>query len=396
MTEQQILKHLKDTQQHTLGSDTNQKLRYFFAPGRVNLIGEHTDYNGGNVFPCAINIGTYASVSTRHDKNICVYSLNFPHTGIIKFSLDDLVYDKNHSWANYPKGVIKTFSANAYILPHGLDICFYGNLPNNSGLSSSASIEVLTGFVLNNMFNFGLDNIQVAKLGKIAENDFIGVNCGIMDQFAVAIGRQNHAILLNCQTLDYKYAKLNLDGYKIIIGNTNKLRSLASSKYNERHSECQQALACLQQEFGITELCQLNIAQFEKYKYLINNPIWLKRAKHAIHENERTILAEDALNTGDLLLFGNLLNQSHVSLRDDYEVTGHELDVLVAAAWQHPGCIGSRMTGAGFGGCTVSLVKDFLVNDFIQIVGDQYLTDTGIKAKFYIVTSCDGVKELIQ
>ena len=394
MIELQILKHLEDTTRNILGSDINQNLRYFFAPGRINLIGEHTDYNGGNVFPCAIDIGTYASVSIRHDKNIHVYSLNFPHTGTILFSLDNLIYDKNHTWANYPKGVIKTFSDNDHILPYGLDICFYGNLPNSAGLSSSASIEVLTGFILNSMFNFGLDNAQIAKLGKLAENNFINVNCGIMDQFAVAMGQQNHAILLNCQTLDYKYAKLNLDGYKIVIGNTNKLRTLASSKYNERHSECKQALACLQQELSITELCHLNSSQFEEYKHLITNQIWLKRAKHTIYENERTLLAEKALNAGDLILFGGLLRQSHISLRDDYEVTGHELDTLVESAWQHDGCIGSRMTGAGFGGCTISLVKDVLVNDFIQVVSDKYLAGTDIKADFYIVTSSDGVKEL--
>lgn len=363
----------------------------FFAPGRVNLIGEHTDYNGGNVFPCALDIGTYALVSPRSDNIIRGYSLNFPEQGIIEFSLDDLVNVPEHDWANYPKGVIKVLADNGYPLAHGLDIVFYGTIPNGAGLSSSASIEVLMATIVKHYGNFSaLDGVKIAQFCQQAENQFIGVNCGIMDQFAIAMGKTAHAILLDCNTLNYQYAPLELGDNILVIANTNKKRGLADSKYNERRGECDHALSQLQTRLKINSLCELDVATLEANKDLVSNPTEYRRIYHAISENQRTLAAVNALQHNDLLTFGQLMNQSHISLRDDYEVTGKELDSLVAAAWQHPACIGSRMTGAGFGGCTVSLVKKAHVDDFISQVKTTYSKETGLSADFYIVNVGNG------
>lgn len=366
----------------------------FFSPGRVNLIGEHTDYNGGNVFPCAIDRGTYALIKTRNDNRFRMYSENFEKIGIIEFSLDKLENEKAHDWANYPKGVIKMFIDAEYKIDKGFDILFYGNIPNGAGLSSSASIEILTAVILKNIFGLNIDMIEMVKLGQKTENLFIGVNSGIMDQFAVGMGKKDHAVLLDCNTLKYEYVPVILKDEVIVISNTNKRRGLADSKYNERRGECETALKDLQEKLKIKALGELSIEEFEENKGLIKNEVNRKRAKHAVYENQRTIKAQKELSAGNLEEFGKLMNQSHESLRDDYEVTGKELDTLVELAWKQDGVIGSRMTGAGFGGCTVSIVKKDKVDDFIKNVGKGYKEKIGYDADFYIVEVSEGPREL--
>lgn len=366
----------------------------FFSPGRVNLIGEHTDYNGGNVFPCALTIGTYGLIAKRDDNKCFVNSLNFEELGTIEFDLNDIVNDKKHDWANYPKGVIKVFENHGFKATHGFDILFFGNIPNGSGLSSSASIEVLMGCILNESFGFNIDMVDIVKMCQEAENKFIGVNCGIMDQFAIGMGKENCAILLDCNTLNYSYSKLNMNGYKIVIGNTNKKRGLADSKYNERRSQCEAALKDIQKIKNINSLGELTEEDFEEVKSFISDPINVKRAKHAVYENQRTLKAVQALEDNNLSLFGQLMNNSHISLRDDYEVTGVELDTLVSLAWQCEGVIGSRMTGAGFGGCTVSIVKDEYVDKFISSITPKYAQEIGYEPSFYIVNISDGTRKL--
>lgn len=366
----------------------------FFSPGRVNLIGEHTDYNGGNVFPCALTIGTYALVRKREDKNVLVSSLNFKELDILEFNLENMVYEKQHDWANYPKGVIKTFENHGYNIPSGFEILFYGNIPNGSGLSSSASLEVLMGVILNDSFNLNIDMVDIVKMCQEAENKFIGVNCGIMDQFAIGMGKENCAILLDCNTLKYSYSPLAMDGYKIVIANTNKKRGLADSKYNERRSECETALAEIQKVKNINALGELTEEEFEEVKSCISDPIKVKRARHAVYENRRTLKAVKALEENNLALFGKLMNDSHVSLRDDYEVTGIELDTLVALAWECEGVLGARMTGAGFGGCTVSIVKEDCIDSFTEKVEAEYTSKIGYKPSFYVVSISDGTKKI--
>lgn len=362
----------------------------YFAPGRVNLIGEHTDYNGGHVFPCALTIGTYAVVEKRKDKKLRFYSKNFDELGIIETSLDHLVYKKDDQWTNYPKGVIKMLQEKGFSIGSGMDILYYGNIPNSSGLSSSASLEVLTGFVVSSLSHIDISLTDLALLSQSAENKFIGVNCGIMDQFAVAMGKKDHAIFLNTADLSYEYAPLNLGDIKIVIINTNKKRGLESSKYNERRSECEAALLDLQKVLPIGSLGELTDEQFEQYKENIKDPIQRKRAKHAIYENQRTIKAVEALKRDDIQLFGHLMVQSHESLRYDYEVTGEELDTIVEAAMRQDGVLGARMTGAGFGGCAVSLVREDCIDSFIQAVGREYKGKIGYEANFYIVEAGGG------
>ena len=367
----------------------------FFSPGRVNLIGEHTDYNGGHVFPCALSFGTYGIISKRNDRKVRLYSMNFEDLGVIEFSLDYMVYDKSHDWANYPKAVIKTFENHGYRTEHGFDILFYGNIPNGAGLSSSASLEVLMAVIINDLNNFNLDMISMVKMCQEAENKFIGVNCGIMDQFAIGMGTEGCAILLDCNTLEYRYSKINMEGYKIVIGNTNKKRGLADSKYNERRSECETALAQIQTVKNINSLGELTEEEFEEVKNVITDPIVRKRAKHAVYENQRTLKAVKALENNNLLLFGKLMSESHISLRDDYEVTGKELDTLVSLAWEMPGVIGARMTGAGFGGCTVSIVKEENVQNFIDTITKKYTEIIGYAPDFYVATISDGARKLL-
>jgi len=373
-------------------------IRVYFAPGRVNLIGEHTDYNGGHVFPCALTIGTYAVARKRADRTLRMYSVNFPEDGVITGSLDELVYHAEAGWTNYPAGVIWAARESGYVTDCGLDVLYCGTIPNSSGLSSSASIEVLTGELLRDMFGFEYDEITNAKIGKFAENAFIGVNCGIMDQFAIAMGKKDCAIFLDTATLVYEYAPLVMDGVRIVIMNTNHKRGLGESKYNERRAECEEALAELQAANetseripnGIPSLGALTEEQFEAMADAIASPVRRRRARHAVYENRRTIRAVEALKAGNLAAFGRLMNESHVSLRDDYEVTGRELDTLAEAAWKVPGVIGARMTGAGFGGCAVSLVKEENVDALIREVGAKYEETIGYPATFYVVEIGDG------
>ena len=385
------MKHLEQKFKEVFGKDAEQQ---FFAPGRVNLIGEHTDYNGGNVFPCAIDKGTYGLVSKRADRTFRMYSENFADLGVMEFTLDELVNDKKHDWANYPKGVIKMFVEEGFKIDSGFDFLVSGNIPNGAGLSSSASIEMLTGIVLKDLFHLSIDSIAMALLGKKVENLFIGVNSGIMDQFAIAMGKKDNAILLDCNTLKYDYVPVVLKDEVIVIANTNKRRGLADSKYNERRAECDEALAELQTKLPIKALGELSIEEFEANKDLIKSPIRQKRAKHAVYENQRTLKAQKELSAGNLAEFGKLMNQSHISLRDDYEVTGVELDTLAALAWEQPGVVGSRMTGAGFGGCTVSIVKKDKVDDFIKNVGEAYKNKIGYAADFYIAAVSEGARKL--
>ena len=362
----------------------------YFAPGRVNMIGEHTDYNGGHVFPCALTIGTYGVVRKRQDRKLRFYSMNFEQLGVMESSLDELVPSKDADWANYLKGVLWAFKERGMEVTEGFDLLLFGNIPNGSGLSSSASVEVLTGYILKDQYGFDVTNQDLALIGQFSENRFNGVNCGIMDQFAIAMGKADHAIFLDTNTLDYTYVPLKLDGAKIVIACSNKKRGLGDSKYNERRSECETALAELQKVVDIKSLGELTEEQFEANKDAIGDEVRVRRARHAVYENQRTIQAVEALQKQDLKKFGELMNASHVSLRDDYEVTGIELDTLVEEAWKVDGVIGSRMTGAGFGGCTVSIVEDAAVDRFIESVGTAYRDKIGYAADFYVVQVGSG------
>lgn len=366
----------------------------YFAPGRVNMIGEHTDYNGGHVFPCALTIGTYGVARKREDKKLRFYSMNFEQLGIIESSVENLKPEKEADWTNYPKGVMWAFGEKGMKVTQGMDIVLFGNIPNGSGLSSSASVEVLTGFILRDMFGFDVTNQDLALIGQYSENKFNGVNCGIMDQFAIAMGKKGNAIFLDTATLQYEYAPIELADAKIVISCSNKKRGLGDSKYNERRSECERALAELKEVVKIESLGDLTEEQFEQYKDAIKEEVCKKRAKHAVYENQRTIHAVRALKENNVALFGKLMNESHVSLRDDYEVTGIELDTLVEEAWKIDGVIGARMTGAGFGGCTVSIVKDAAVETFIREVGAAYEKKIGYAADFYVVEIGDGPVKL--
>lgn len=369
-------------------------VKVYFAPGRVNLIGEHTDYNGGHVFPCALTIGTYGAARKRTDRKLRFYSVNFERLGVLESSLDDLIPSKEAGWTNYPKGVMWAFGEKGMKVPFGLDLMLFGNIPNGSGLSSSASVEVLTGYILKDFFGFDASNQDLALIGQFSENNYNKVNCGIMDQFAIAMGKKNHAIFLDTADLSYEYAPIALKGAKIVIASSNKKRGLGDSKYNERRSECETALAELQTRTEIHSLGDLDEETFEKYQTAIQSDVRRKRARHAVYENRRTIRAVEALRNNDVERFGQLMNASHVSLRDDYEVTGIELDTLVEEAWKIPGVIGSRMTGAGFGGCTVSIVKEEAIDTFIEQVGKAYEAKIGYAADFYVVEIGDGPVEL--
>lgn len=360
--------------------------KVYFAPGRVNLIGEHTDYNGGHVFPCALTIGTYGVAKKREDKVLRFYSMNFEELGVLESSVSGLRPEPEADWTNYPKGVIWAFQEKGHMTDCGMDLLLYGNIPNGSGLSSSASVEVLTGYILRDFY--GLDEISnqdLALIGQYSENKFNGVNCGIMDQFAIAMGRKDYAIFLDTADLSYTYAPVTLKDAKLVIGCTNKKRGLGDSKYNERRSECETALAELQKVVDIKSLGELTEEQFEQNKHAIKDEVRIRRAGHAVYENQRTIKAVEALKHNDIEEFGRLMNDSHTSLSKDYEVTGIELDSMVEAAWKQKGVIGARMTGAGFGGCTVSLVKTEYVEDFISEVGREYEEKIGYSADFYVV-----------
>ncbi|WP_210609218.1 galactokinase [Priestia flexa] len=370
--------------------------RLFFAPGRINLIGEHTDYNGGHVFPCAITYGTYALVSKRNDTSVRLYSMNFPEEGLIEFNLDNLQYDINHSWANYAKGMISYLKQAGYKIENGLDILIYGNIPNGAGLSSSASIELVIGIAIEKLFNLDINRIEIVKIGKQVENHFIGVNSGIMDQFAIGMGRKDFGMLLNCQTLTCEYAPIQLHQHDIVIMNTNKRRTLADSKYNERKRECEEALEILKKVIDISSLGELTEDSLKSLKNYLPNEVIQKRVQHVVSENARTLKALRALKANDLYEFGQLMDASHCSLRDDYEVTGRELDTLVETAWNQKGVIGARMTGAGFGGCAIAIVEKNQVSEFINEVKESYKEKIGYEATFYVANIGDGAREITE
>lgn len=369
-------------------------IRTYFAPGRVNLIGEHTDYNGGHVFPCALTLGTYGIARKREDNKLRFYSVNFERLGVIESSLEDLKPYKAAEWTNYPKGVMWAFEERGYKLPNGLDILLYGNIPNGSGLSSSASLEVLTGVILKDMFGFDVSMTDIALIGQFSENNFNGCNCGIMDQFASAMGKKDNAIFLDTNTLQYEYAPVVLEDAKIVIINSKVKHSLVDSAYNDRRNECETALKELQEVVAVQTLGDLTEEAFEKHKDAIKSEIRQKRARHAVYENQRTIRAVEALKENRIEEFGKLMNESHRSLRDDYEVSCKEIDILVDLAWETEGVIGSRITGGGFGGCTVSIVKNDAVDRFIKNIGEQYLAKVGHEAEFYVVDIGDGARVL--
>ena len=366
----------------------------YFSPGRVNLIGEHTDYNGGHVFPCAISLGTYALVAPRTDGISRLYSMNLPEQGVVQFPMHGAVKSDAYGWANYPIGVVRVMEDAGHRAAHGFDIVLYGTLPNGAGLSSSASIEVLMAVILNDELNLGIDMVELVKFSQKAENEFVGMNCGIMDQFAVGMGKKDCAILLDCNTLSYRYSKLALDGCSIVITNTNKTHSLVTSAYNERRAQCESALKALHKVKPIKALGELTNAEFDAIASAIPDPVERRRARHAVYENNRTLEAVKALEANDVKRFGELMNASHVSLRDDYEVTGPELDTLAELAWQQDGVLGSRMTGGGFAGCTVSIVRDAAIPAFEKNVGDAYTAKIGYAPSFYVANIADGARRL--
>jgi len=382
---------LKETFLSLYGAGENE-IRIFFSPGRVNLIGEHTDYNGGYVFPCALSFGTYLAVRENKKRLVRFATTNFDHRGEVE--LDEPFEKDGKSWFNYPVGVLNEFRKQAKEI-EGVDLLYSGDIPNGAGLSSSASIEMVTAFAMNEIFDFGMERMDLVKTSQNAENLFVGVNCGIMDQFASGMGARDHALFLNCDTLDYERVPLKLEGMKIIIANTNKRRGLADSKYNERRAQCEAAAEALRSGKKIKHLSDLNLDEFNELSHLISDETERRRVRHVITENNRTLSAIEALNEGKLSSFGRLMNESHDSLRDDYEVTGIELDTLVEEARKLEGTIGSRMTGAGFGGCTVSIVREDDVETFIREVGSRYKERTGLKADFYVAEIGDGSKEIV-
>ena len=368
--------------------------KLYYSPGRVNLIGEHIDYNGGLVFPSAISIGTYGVAGKRSDCFLMLYSDNYPHEGIIMVDLNQLQFDKSHGWANYAKGIFHEMKNRGYDIPFGINLYIKGNLPTASGLSSSASLEVLVAFIANDFYQFGLSRTDMAILAQHVENNYMGMHCGIMDQLIIAEGIKNHAILMNTATLEMTPSKATFDDYQLVIMNTNYKRKTTDSKYNERVRECQEALNILKNKYDIDYLCDLKPYQLNEIETFLNHHILFKRVRHAVTEQQRTLDAMDAMKNADLLTFGKLLDESHQSLKNDYEVTGLHLDTLVDAAKQS-GAIGARVTGAGFGGCAIALVKNDFISRLEHEVQVTYYTKTGIMPEFYLVEFTDGVKKII-
>lgn len=390
MKQEELLKAF----QAIFGNEQQNDIRYFYAPGRVNLIGEHIDYNGGFVFPCAIDRGTFLVVRPRQDRKIRAYSGNFEALGIIMANLDQTEFDEGRDWFNYPMGVIHTFKQQGHELEQGFDVYFYGNIPNGAGLSSSASIELVTAVMANALGGFGQPNEALAILCQTSENQYNGVNCGIMDQFAIAMGKKDHAILLNCDTLAYEYVPIKLSDYRIVIINSNKKRSLAESNYNERRESCEQALEVFRKHTPLGYLVDLKMEEFIKWEAELGSERIARRARHTITEQQRVIDAVEALKAGDIVTFGKLMNASHESLRLDYEVTGVELDTLAKLSWDFEGVVGGRMTGAGFGGCTVHVVEKSRVAAFVAYMPEAYEKIVGLKAECYVVEVGDGAREV--
>ena len=366
----------------------------YFSPGRINLIGEHTDYNGGKVFPCAITMGTYGVVAPREDKMIHAYSDNLPDLGIMDFSLENIAFEKESNWTNYIKGMLLYIQEMTEELPHGFDIFVFGTIPNGASLSSSASLEVLTGVVSNDLYGLDLSGETLAKLGMRVENEFLNLNSGIMDQFIIANAEKGHALLLDTNTLEYEQIPVDLPDHKIVIMNSLTRRELVDSEYNVRREQCESAVEMLQGVVSISTLGELSESEFEEYKYAITDPIIERRAKHAVYENKRTEKAAEALVDGELDIFGQLMNESHISLHEDYEVTVKETDFLVRSAWNQEGVIGARMTGGGFGGCCIAIVENDSVEDFIKNVGVEYENEIGHAAEFYIAETENGAQKI--
>ena len=392
MKDLEIKDKLKEKFEELFGDCENA--RFFFAPGRVNLIGEHTDYNGGHVFPCALSMGTYACVKKRQDGLFRFYSLNVESAGVITADAKSFKPLEDKQWASYVKGVIWSFQKRGFQFPEGLDLVLYGNIPNGSGLSSSASLEVLMGTILKEVYGLTVSFPEIALIGQYSENNYNGMNCGIMDQFASAMGKKDHAIFLDTASLEFTYAPLVLKEHALIITNTNKKHKLIGSAYNDRRRESEEALKILQKYTEIKTLGDLSDQEFFRLEEKIEDPIIRKRAKHAVLENNRTIAAKKALEEGNYLEFGKLMNLSHLSLRDDYAVSCEELDILCETAWKLPYVLGSRMTGGGFGGCTVSLVKRDKKEEFKAELLKAYEQKIGYPCSFYEAEIADGPREL--
>lgn len=370
------------------GSDGD--IRTYFAPGRVNLIGEHTDYNGGHVFPCALSMGNYAAARKRDDDKVRWFNMTYPDNGVIETSIRDLKPNENGLWYDYQLGVIWALEEKGYRLPTGYDMVMKADLPAGSGLSASASIEELCAVICRDLFGLDITMVDCALFGQYSENKYNGMNCGIMDQFASAMGKKDHAVFLDTATLEYDYVPLNLKNEKIVIVNSCVKHSLAGSAYNDRRRDCEEALKEIQTVKDVKTLGDLNEEEFEEVKGAISDPVRVRRAHHAVYENIRTIKAVDALKKGDLEAFGKLMKESHISLRDDYEVSCKELDILAEEAWKTEGCIGSRMTGGGFGGCTVSIVKEDALDSFKKMISDNYRARSGKSCEIYIADAADG------
>ena len=370
------------------------EIHSYFAPGRVNLIGEHTDYNGGHVFPCALTMGNYAVARKRDDNKVRWYNMNYPDDGVQEHVIEGLAPNDHGIWYDYQLGVLWALQQKGYAVNTGYDMVMCGDMPTGSGLSASASIELVAAVIARDLLNLDISMADCAKIGQYSENNYNGMNCGIMDQFASAMGKEGHAIFLDTATIEYEYVPLNMDQKKIVITNSMVKHQLAGSAYNDRRRESEEALKALKKVVDIKSLGDLYEETFEKHKDAITDDICRKRARHAVYENQRTIAAVKALKSGDLAAFGRLMNESHVSLRDDYEVSCKELDILAEEAWKLPYVIGSRMTGGGFGGCTVSIVEEDSVEEFQKIIGEVYKEKTGLSAEFYIADAAEGARRL--
>lgn len=369
--------------------------RVFFSPGRINLIGEHTDYNGGKVFPCAITMGTYGVVKERADKEVHAFSGNFPEKGKLVFNIETISYKKEDNWTNYVKGMIKYIQEKTGDLPHGFDLYVYGTIPTGASLSSSASLELLSGVIVRELYGLSIPQLDLVKMGMRTENEFLGLNSGILDQFAIGMGKEGHAMLLDTTSLEYEQIPLVLPQHKIIIMNSMTQRELVDSEYNTRREQCEAALKELQTTLDIQSLGDLTEEDFEENKHLISDDVWLRRAKHAVYESARTERAAEVLKKNDLKTFGQYMDESHVSLHEDYEVTVEATDLLPRLAWEEQGTVGARMTGGGFGGCCIAIVENEYVDRFIENVGKGFKEKIGHEAEFYIAETSDGTKEWI-
>ena len=385
------IRELKQTFAKAYGKEATA---VYFSPGRVNLIGEHTDYNGGSVFPCALSFGTYLLLAPNGTQTMRFKSLNMPE--VVEVPVDKMTEPlPGKSWVNYPMGCFAWYVRQGHKFDQGLDVLIWGNVPAGAGLSSSAALEVVAAFAANDYLGLNYNHTDFAKIGQLAEHEFAGVNCGIMDQFASSWGKKDHAIHLNCDTLEFEHVPVKLNGIKVVIANTHSPHHLDSGAYNDRVAQCQLALQQLRKvKPELKNLAELTVAEFEKIENAITDPVAHKRARHVVGEVQRTSDAVKALKAGDIQKFGKLMNASHVSLRDDYDVTGLQLDTMAEEAWKVPGVLGSRMTGGGFGGCTVSLVKDEAIEQFKKQVGENYERITGIKPEFYVAEISDGARRL--